>query len=91
MIDPEPAMWKVHRFVQIDVNEPYPEEHDDQTDIAADEASGPSNVETDVYPPGRVGCADFGPRCMYVPRNELLLKLMRACIGIKNEEGLWFY
>ena len=85
MIGAKPAMWKIHRFVQVDVNEPYPEEHDDQTDIATEEAWGPSAVETDVYPPGRAGCANSSPVCLYMPRNELLLKLMRACIGIKNE------
>jgi len=26
----------------------------------------------------------------YFPRKDVLLKMMRACIGVKKEEELWF-
>jgi hypothetical protein len=26
----------------------------------------------------------------YFPRKDVLLKMMRACIGVKTEEDLWF-
>ena len=30
------------------------------------------------------------PYCIYIPRKEIMLKLMRACIGVTREEDLWF-
>ena len=29
--------------------------------------------------------------CVYIPSNEVLFKMMRACIGCENIEDLWFY
>ena len=33
---------------------------------------------------------DNSPSCQYIPSRKMMLKLMRACIGIENEEDLWF-
>lgn len=29
--------------------------------------------------------------CVYIPSNEVLFKMMRACIGCENIEDLWIY
>lgn len=33
---------------------------------------------------------DHSPLQIFIPRRELLLKMMRACLGIKTEAELWF-
>ena len=33
---------------------------------------------------------DFAPFVIYVPKRCLMFKMMRACIGVKNEKDLWF-
>jgi hypothetical protein len=30
------------------------------------------------------------PYCIYIPRKEIMLKMMRACIGISDVQDLWF-
>ena len=32
----------------------------------------------------------FSPYCIYIPQQEIMFKLMRACIGVKDEKDLWF-
>ena len=34
---------------------------------------------------------DCSPMCVYIPSNEVLFKMMRACIGCDNVEDLWIY
>lgn len=35
--------------------------------------------------------SDRSPMCIYMPSNEVLFKLMRACIGCEKIEDLWIY
>jgi len=37
-----------------------------------------------------MGDGEYGPRLIYMPRKEILIKLMRACIQVKTEKELWF-
>ena len=32
---------------------------------------------------------DESPSCIYMPSPNLLLKMMRACIGVENTSDLW--
>jgi len=32
----------------------------------------------------------MSPRLIYMPRKELIFKMMRACIGVEDETELWF-
>ena len=34
---------------------------------------------------------DCSPMCVYIPSNEVLFKMMRACIGCEHVEDLWIY
>jgi hypothetical protein len=49
----------------------------------------PEVPETLVYPPDRY-IEGACPYCIYIPRKELMLKIMRACVGITKVEDLWF-
>ena len=31
------------------------------------------------------------PSCLYLPSNDVLFKLMRACIGVERIQDLWIY
>jgi len=42
-----------------------------------------------VYPAERY-VEGNSPYCLYIPSNELMFKLMRACIGVKKPQDLWF-
>ena len=42
-----------------------------------------------VYPESRISFP-ISPGLVFYPRKEVMLKLMRACIGVEEEEELWF-
>jgi hypothetical protein len=31
----------------------------------------------------------FSPYCVYIPKKEIMLKLMRACVAVPKSEDLW--
>ena len=31
----------------------------------------------------------FSPYCVYIPKKEIMLKLMRACVSVPKSEDLW--
>ena len=35
--------------------------------------------------------AKQSPKPIFIPNRKIMLKIMRACIGIKDEKDLWFY
>ena len=35
--------------------------------------------------------SDQSPMCVYLPSNEILFKMMRACLGCDEVEDLWIY
>ena len=34
--------------------------------------------------------AEHSPYQVYIPRSEMMIKLMRACVGVTKIEDLWF-
>ena len=46
-------------------------------------------VSDDVYNAKRY-CKCHSPMSIYIPSNEMMLKMMRACIGVKCPCDLWF-
>ena len=49
----------------------------------------PKTQEDLVYRSDRYA-EDFSPYVIYYPSKLVLFKLMRACIGVTNEDDLWF-
>lgn len=43
-----------------------------------------------VYPEGKIQNPSESPSTLYFPRKEIMLKMMRACIGVKSPQELWF-
>ena len=56
-----------------------------ETDFAV-----PQTQEDLVYRSDRY-VETYTPHVIYYPSKLLLFKLMRACIGVKKEEDLWFW
>lgn len=48
----------------------------------------PKKPEDLVYFPSRY-IEGFSPYCIYIPKKEIMLKLMRACICVSKVEDLW--
>ena len=42
-----------------------------------------------VYPKSRFTCSD-SPKPIFVPSVRIMLKIMRACVGVENEKDLWY-
>jgi hypothetical protein len=41
-----------------------------------------------VYDRSRFG--ENSPLCIFIPSKEVMVKIMKACIGLENPEDLWF-
>jgi len=42
-----------------------------------------------VYGPTRY-IENFSPYCVYIPKQEMMFKIMRACVNVKDPMDLWF-
>ena len=48
----------------------------------------PNKIEQRIYPDNRY-IAGASPHCIYIPCKEIMLKIMRACINVKESHQLW--
>ena len=48
----------------------------------------PSEAMDLVYEENRYN-RDYSPNFIYIPKKEVMLKIMRACIGVKNPNSFW--
>ena len=82
----------VNSFCQIGISDPFPD--DDQfiegslDDVDPEVYQMPSTPSELVYDNSRY-LKGLGPYCVYIPRKELMLKIMRACISVTDECDLW--
>ena len=81
----QPLSNNINSFEQIAWIDPYPQE----TDVTDDLFKVPLYTEDLIYEHGRYH-EEYQPLMIYIPRKDVMMKLMRACIGIKNERELWF-
>ena len=80
-----PAPHNISSFEQIACFDPYPNESmgkGTNFDIPTDDLDF-------VYSDSRYR-KDNSPNCIYIPSRRLMLKIMRACIGVTKEEDLWY-
>ena len=68
----------INNLAYIGLPDPYPTEET------------PSNFPKYGYPSERY-VQGKSPSCVYIPTKLVMIKLMRACIGVKNPKQLWFY
>ena len=80
----------INSFTIIGWSDPYPND-DEFIKGSVDDGDGMQmpTVPTDlVYFKTRY-IEGFSPYCIYIPKKEIMLKLMRACIEVKKPEDLW--
>ena len=78
----QPREWLVNSFWSIGWPDPFPDEHSavDQEFLRDREAL--------VYPPSRI-VTEYSPLVIFIPNRVVLVKMMRACLGVQTEEELW--
>ena len=85
--------FNINRFFSVGISDPFP---DDDLNIIGSRDDGedflavPEKVEDFVYPDSRYVEGD-SPNCIYIPNKEIMFKMMRACITVKDPFALWNY
>ena len=85
------ANYLINRFFTVGFADPYPDDDKNiigSVDDAPDDLVSPSKIEDKVYPESRY-VEGNSPNCIYLPNKEIMLKLMRACIKVKDVNHLW--
>jgi len=86
LIVKKPRDFLINRFFSIGITDPYP---DDDLNIIGSRDDGedtlplPEKVEDYVYPDSRY-IMGKSPYCIYIPNKEIMFKMMRACIKVKD-------
>ena len=82
--------YLINGFQTIGWSDPYPEDDlfikgslDDGHNLVL-----PSKVEDLVYPKQRY-VKEHSPFQIYIPRKEVMIKMMRACINVTEPEDVW--
>ena len=82
----------INSFQTIGWSDPFPQDDefiigslDDGDNLVVPEAPLDLVYEESRYMP------EFSPLCIYVPKKEIMLKMMRACVEVKKPDNLWFH
>lgn len=79
-----PPEFLMYNWDSLGWDDPF--ENDEGTYVV--DAQEPTKYNDWVYPEFRYK-KGFSPYCIYIPTKEMMLKIMRACIGVKKKEDLW--
>ena len=86
MADHVSKTWLVNDWEDIGVSDPFP--HEESTNNIS--FAMPETPENFVYAEERLQ-KEISPYCIFVPRKEVMWKMMRACIGCKETSDLWIF
>ena len=50
----------------------------------------PDTFAEELYSQSRMGDENHPPRCLFLPSNEVMAKMILACAGIDDPKKLWF-
>lgn len=75
--------YKINTFHQIGWPDPYPSE-----DFFTTKTCQPKNKDDLVYDENRLNPGEI-PFCVFLPRPEMMFKMMRACVELGPDEALW--
>ena len=76
---------RINTFKCLGYKDPFPNESKFESDWRP-----PASSDDLVYDHSRLKNDTIPPFLIYLPRKELMFKLMRACISVKHEHQLWF-
>ena len=85
-IEIEPKKFNINSFSQIGMVDPFPFENKYEREHPL---VVPVSINDMVYDYKRYYPANSVPQ-IYIPRKELMYKLMRACMGVEDASELWF-
>ena len=82
--------FNINSFKQIGFPDPF--YNTDYLKQAVDDSSLVKffSETTDLVYPDKWYKLENSPLCIYIPRKELMFKIMRGCIGVTKENELWF-
>ena len=81
--DFEDKDYRINCFEKVGWVDPFPRDN-----LFKSNTKKPDNIETLVYATSRYKPGE-PPQVVYVPRREMMFKMMRACIDVKEIEDLW--
>ena len=76
----------INDWVEIGIMDPFPDEKSGDKAIM----SSPEKVSQDVYHPSRY-LKEQSPNVNFIPRQDIMWKLMRSCIGVTDADYLWVH
>ena len=80
----------INSFKSIGLSDPFP--HDDEIITGSlddgESLKMPEKVSDLVYPESRL-VPEYSPFAIYIPKKEIMLKLMRSTVMVKKKELLW--
>lgn len=83
--DEKDSYHKINSFEFVGLPDPYPAENKFKTQIKR-----PKSISDLVYKKSRL-IKGYIPYAIYIPRAEIMFKIMRACINVEKKEDLWCY
>lgn len=86
---PERTIHKINSFFDIGWADPFTEESPNGLDLIKS-IKLPSAANDLVYHESRYR-EEFSPYVVYIPTDDIMFKLMRACLGCSKIEDLWIY
>jgi hypothetical protein len=75
--------FNIQSFSQLGLPDPFP------TEPMEMDFPIPEDEDMLVYRGNRY-CEDNSPNMLIIPSRMVMFKIMRACVGVKNKEDLWF-
>ena len=75
--------YRINCFEQIGWTDPFPKE-----DLFKSKCTKPTDLHYQVYKKSRY-THDVPPQTIYIPRREIMFKMMTACVGVKEIDDLW--
>lgn len=101
MVDTRQKIYLIKRFEDIGWVDPFPDDcldvnyvtEDDEYTSGGGDGPGPcipADKDAYAYAESRL-IKGFIPTVIYVPSEEMMFKMMRACIGVTDKKDLWIY
>lgn len=88
MKDPDPPYF-INKFCNVCWKDPFPEEDPHKHGIVEEGLNMPQYWTDSAYPEQRF-IEGLSPYCLYLPKKEIMFKMMRACIKVQDPKDLWF-
>lgn len=90
VIGDEPRSYLINQFSEVGMTDPFPPELLEPRADVPKRLRPMGDIDLPVYPEYKMNDPLSSPASAYLPRKELMLKMMRAAFEVNNESQLWF-